>query len=108
MDISNEEMFTATYGPNTSMNWNSDQEINKLFLRSVQNYVNDRLKTRGVIFLNDVLVELGMVRTRKGQIVGWHISDGNTVIEFNPGEPDDEGAILLDFNVGGVVLDKLD
>jgi hypothetical protein len=91
------------YTSETSPNWSPEPEFNELFLRNVENYFNDRIKSRGVVFLNEVLVELGLGRTQEGQIVGWsagsHISFGGVVHQ--------NGVYLLEFNVDGNVLSEL-
>lgn len=104
----------------SSRNWSQDPEINLLFLRTVQNYCNDRLHARGHIFLNEVFDELGLSHTPAGSLVGWRwkkdsgddyvdfgIWDGvrgEVISDFFNGR---EGAILLDFNVDGIIWDKI-
>lgn len=113
-------VYARFYDEVTSPNWSPDPEINLLFLRSQQNWLNDRLKARGHVFLNEVFTELGLSHTKAGAIVGWRwrkgsgddvidfgIWDGTreTVNEFFNGR---EGAILLDFNVDGVIYDLIE
>ncbi len=112
--------YARFYDEISSTNWSSNPDINHYFLRTVQSYCNDRLKARGHVFLNEVYDELGLSHTKAGAIVGWrwlkgsgddHIDFGiwdgthETVNEFFNGR---EGSILLDFNVDGVIYDKLD
>lgn len=100
------EPITATYSEETSRNWSRDPDINYLFVNQVQNYCNDRLKVAGFVFLNDVLQELGLPRTREGQSLGW--IEGS-VIEFWKGEfPKMGTTVELKFNVDGDILDKID
>jgi hypothetical protein len=95
-------------------NWNRTPEYNLLFLRAQQNYLNDKLKSRGHVLLNDAYDALGVDRSPAGAVVGWVMGNGDSYIDF--GIWDDrnmdrlhdfvtgrEGAILLDFNVDGVV-----
>ncbi len=111
--------YARFYDEVSSVNWSPDPDINLLFLRTVQNWCNDRLKSRGHIFLNEVYSELGLSHTKAGAIVGWRwykgsgddfvdfgIWDGSreVVNDFFNGR---EGSILLDFNVDGVIYDKL-
>lgn len=99
-------------------NWNRNPEYNMAFLKAQQNYANDMLLARGHVFLNEVYDSLGMERTTAGAVVGWVVSkDGDNYIDFgifngknerarvfvNGGEP----SILLDFNVDGVIYDKI-
>lgn len=103
----------------SSRNWSVDPDINLLFLRSQQLYLNDRLRARGHVFLNEVYDSLGLSHTEAGAIVGWRWKKGTgddfidfgcwdggeVVMDFFNGR---EGAILLDFNVDGVIYDKLE
>lgn len=108
-------VFYDEYSPN----WSREPEINKIFLKNKQNYVNDLLRARGHVFLNEVYHELGLPHTKAGAVVGWIMGeDGDNYIDFgvftNDAEPrvrdfvnGREGSILLDFNVDGVIFDKL-
>lgn len=97
------ETIAVTYDSESSKNWSDDPRINELFLRNVQNYMNDRLKAHGFVFLNEVFVELSLPRTRQGQLVGW-LRD--SMIEFGIG-PSTAGTIELKFNVDGEIIDKI-
>jgi len=101
-------------------NWNRNAEYNLVFLRCQQNYANDLLQARGHVFLNDVYDMLGIERTRAGAVVGWMINkdgSGDNFIDFgvfnanNPMARDfvngREAAILLDFNVDGIIYDQI-
>ena len=104
-----------------SSSWNKEPEYNLIFLKCQQNYANDLLRSRGHVFLNEVYDMLGIPRSKAGAVVGWVLSpngdtdnfinfgvfDGTTeaVRDFVNGQ---EGAILLDFNVDGVIYDKID
>lgn len=113
-------IYARFYDEHSSRNWSPDPDINVLFLRNVQNYMNDRLKIRGHVFLNEVFTELGLPHTRAGAIVGWrwNKNSGDDFIDFGiwdgayaPAKEffnGREGAILLDFNVDGVIYDKID
>jgi hypothetical protein len=107
------------YDEVSSKNWSKDPEINMLFLRTVQNWANERLQWRGHVFLNEVYDYLGLSHTPAGAIVGWRYKKGSgddyidfgiwngereTVKDFFNGR---EGAIGLDFNVDGPIWDKI-
>lgn len=109
----------ARFFDDSSRNWSRSPENNMFFLNCQQNYLNDRLRSRGHVFLNEVYDALGMKRTTAGQVVGWIISkDGDNFIDFGvyDGEKErnrafvngEEGSILLDFNVDGVVYDLIE
>lgn len=104
--------------------WTMSPDFNLEFLRTRQAMFNNRLKARGYVFLNEVLEELGFPYDPKGQFVGWiwnpgdgAFGDGDGVIDFglydlnNPSVRaflnGEINAILLDFNVDGVIYDLL-
>lgn len=99
-------------------NWKNNPELNQFFLKCKQNYLNDLLQARGHLFLNEVYDELGMERTKAGACVGWVISkDGDNYVDFGLYNSEremarhfingNEASVLLDFNVDGVILDKI-
>ena len=112
--------YARFFDQESSRNWSVDPDINLLFLRNVQNYMNDRLRSRGHVFLNEVYDELGLSHTEPGAVVGWRWNkgSGDDYIDFGVWNGDSqvvndffngrEGAILLDFNVDGVMYDKLE
>jgi len=99
-------------------NWKSNHELNLMFLNMKQNYANDRLHAKGHLFLNEVYDELGIERSKAGQVVGWIIGHGDDHVDFgiydasNPQKRDFvngfEPAILLDFNVAGPIYDLIE
>lgn len=99
--------------------WTKDPITNRATVLSVQNWANNRLKTRGHVFLNEVYDALGLDRAPVGQLVGWvHTEDGSTnnFIDFGLYDSD-EGTeafmvglnrnVLLTFNVDGVIYDLI-
>ena len=101
-----------------SSNWRRNADYNLLFLRSQQNYANHMLKSRGHVFLNEVYDMLDMPRSRAGAIVGWTLDPkrGDCYIDFGIYEPTEEKisfvnghekSILLDFNVDGIIYDRI-
>lgn len=109
-------VFYDQYNPN----WTKDAEINKLFLRHTQNYVNDLLHARGHVFLNEVYDALGFDHTEAGSVVGWRICpEGDNFIDFGVFHEKvgdhvrdfvngRERSVLLDFNVDGVIFNKIE
>jgi hypothetical protein len=109
----------ARFFDDTCEPWVRNPEYNKVFLQAQQNYANDMLKARGHVFLNDVYDALGIPRTSAGAVVGWVLSkDGDNYVDFgifdniaNPHVKDfvngHEYSILLDFNVDGLIFDKI-
>ena len=98
-----------------NVNWEKNPEFNRLFIQCQQNYVNHLLHARGHVFLNEVYDQLGMPRSQAGQVVGWVLNQGgDNFIDFGIFEVANSGfvngwerSILLDFNVDGVVFDKI-
>ena len=99
-------------------NWKKDREMNLMFLRQVQNHMNDLLQIRGHVFLNNVYDALGIPRTSAGQLCGWvRGGDGDDFVDFGIYDGADpckvnfvngyEDGILLNFNVDGVVYDLI-
>lgn len=103
--------------------WNSNPELNLITIKGVQEMANAKLRTNGYLFLNDVYEALGIPITAAGQQVGWIYDDTNPVgdnyVDFGmydtristSGNRDFvngyTNAILLDFNVDGIILDRL-
>ena len=101
-------------------NWTKDPEYNKTFLLHKQRYANDLLKSKGFLFLNDVLEMIGAERTRAGQVVGWIYDvknpNGDNYVDFGIDNVYREAnrrfvngferSVLLDFNVDGEILNK--
>jgi len=109
-------------------NWSKDPGTNLMVLRSAQKEMNQKLRSEGVVFLNDVYQRLGYPRTKDGQIVGW-VYDPDHEIEGHYGDnmvdfgiydilqkhgPEKIAflngyipSIWLDFNVDGIVYDLI-
>lgn len=99
-------------------NWQRQAEYNLLFLRAQQRFANDKLHAYGHLFLNDVYEALGIPHTKAGAITGWVISeDSDNFVDFGIYDLDSDAArdfvngfeksIILDFNVDGVIFDRI-
>lgn len=64
------------------MTWSSNPDYSEAYLRNIQNYFNDLLRTRGHVFLNEVLDQIGLKRTPAGAICGWIRGAGDDYIDF--------------------------
>lgn len=111
----------------TNPNWTPYADRNEYFIRAQINYLNDLLIARGHVFLNEVLDRLGMDHTDTGALVGWRYvdpdsaeaknHDGDNYIDARPFNLDnvhtrefeqvDKATHLLDFNVDGLIWDKI-
>ncbi len=106
-----------------SPNWTKNADLNFCYVRNVQNLMNDKLKTDGFVFLNDVYAALGFPKTSAGQLVGWIYDEknpnhkGDNFIDFGLYNINDEGArrfvnghdrsVWLDFNVDGLIYNLI-
>jgi hypothetical protein len=62
----------VTYSLNqTNPNWSPHPGHNEFWLKSMLNVHQDRLDHRGYLFLNDILLSLGLQENRSGQLIGW-------------------------------------
>ena len=114
------------FGTESSSDFNGRASMwNVNFLNDVEAAMNRKLEATGIVFLNEVLVALGMDRTPAGQQLGWvkDPDDSSHVgIDFgwrklademtkhhliNADSSDSAPEILLDFNYDGIVWDKL-
>lgn len=90
---------------------------NMNFLMFQQNCCNDMLRINGHLFLNEVYDMLGFPRTSVGAVVGWIYGEGDSFVDFGLTDfkrekvvdfiNGYEDAIILDFNVDGVIYDKI-
>jgi hypothetical protein len=110
-------IFPSVYGrffDATSPSWEKNAEYNKIFLHAQQMWANDRLRSRGHLFLNEVYEALGLEWSQAGQHVGWKLDgDGDGFVDFGIYEIGDESSrsfvngvepvIFLDFNVDGPI-----
>ena len=102
-----------------STQWQKQDMYNQTFLAHQESYFNDRLIAHGHVFLNEVYDALGLPRSKAGQVVGWKLNNGgDNHISFGIYDLHDpakrmfvnghERSILLDFNVDGVIYDKIE
>lgn len=106
----------------TNPEWEKDARFNFALLQAREKWWNDKLKTNGFVFLNDVYEDLGFERTPEGQLVGWIYDPDDksidSVIDFgllpiikdknqyNNVLRDRERSFVLDFNCDGRILEK--
>lgn len=98
--------------------WDENPMFNLKWLRANEQSANDILNVRGHIFLNEVYDMIGLPHTPEGAVVGWlKDGDGDSYVDFGLYDPNNQSArrlvngednvILLDFNVDGVIFDKI-
>lgn len=97
--------------------WDKNPEFNMMFLKAQEAIAQRMLEERGHLFLNEVYDLLGFERTGVGAVVGWVYGMGDNFVDFGLYDQDNEATrrfvnglenvILLDFNVDGVIYDKI-
>lgn len=98
--------------------WTKESARNLAHLRAVEKLFTERLQREGHVFLNDVYAMLGIPKTRDGQVVGWFYDRKNPIGDnyvdfgiYNEGNEDFVNGytptVLLDFNVDGVIIDRI-
>lgn len=109
----------ARYFDESCSVWEKDPEQNLMYLKQQENFMNMKLKAKGHLFLNEVYSALGIPESKAGQLVGWIYDEENPIgdnyVDFGifnteknaPFVNGYKNSILLDFNVDGNILDKL-
>ncbi len=98
--------------------WENNPEYVEMFLRSQQNYANDKLKATGHLTLNDAYDMLGFQDSKAGMVVGWIYDldhpNGDNYVEFDVEKvylPNERGgyeeAYAIDFNVDGNIYNEM-
>lgn len=99
--------------------WDPNEDYTSQNLAAVQLWANRRLERKGHLFLNEVFDQLGLSRTREGAVVGWLKNDeGDGYVSFGDFDasiyrvPSDDytrvdSNFIVDFNVDGVIWDKI-
>lgn len=98
--------------------WEEDEQYMETFFQLQQNFLNDLLKAKGFLTLNEVYRELGIKETNDGMVVGWiydpQYPNGDNYIELRVhkitildenGKPED--AYEIDFNCDGLIYDLI-
>jgi hypothetical protein len=114
VDKSEWNAFTRIFDE-TCQSYHKDVELNRQFLHFCQSRANVMLRTKGVVFLNDVYDMLGYERTREGHVYGWvYGGDGLNEIDFGIFDATNsrfinglERAVILNFNVDGPLHDYI-
>lgn len=118
-DMDTDPSIYARFFDESCRSFSKEPMYNQLFIQSQQNYANDLLRSRGHVFLNEVYDSLGIPRSKQGQVVGWVLGNGgDDYIDFGVFRGADtfmgqqfvngeEKAVLLDFNVDGIIYDLI-
>lgn len=99
-----------------SPHWQPEAEINFAWIECQQRYLNQLLRARGHVFLQEAYDALGIPRSSAAQAVGWIMNsdEGDSYIDFSLHHNRNrrfvngiEPCILLDFNVDGTIINKI-
>ena len=105
---------TSRFFDECSRYWKKHPAYNITFLKGVEREMNDTLRARGYLFLNDVYNALGIAPSKIGALVGWTDTKENPhYVDFGIGNlscdqfaNNENPSILLRFNTEGYILDK--
>lgn len=115
------DVYTAWWAQDTTNEWSPSPKMNYYFLRKMQDQLNDLLRNRGYVFLNEARKKLGLPYIKEGQILGWVLRndnrDGDNFIDFlhldNPNDSVNaliqlqNVPVLLDFNCDGIIFEEI-
>ena len=102
--------------------WQRDAEYNKAFLRFAEKELNQKLQSRGYVFLNEAYSRLGLQTDKTGAVCGWiyapddpnHKGDNYISFGIYDGEESTRTfinglnqSVMLNFNVDGYIMDKI-
>lgn len=102
--------------------WDKNPDYSLAFLRLQEDFATKQLRATGHLYLNEVYDMLGIPRTREGQYIGWlykkNNPDGENFVDFGLYKTSRlrnidavngyEDVFLLDFNVDGPIIDKVE
>ena len=105
---------TSRFFDECSRYWKKHPAYNITFLKGVEREMNDTLRARGYLFLNDVYNALGIAPSKIGALVGWTDTKENPhYVDFGIGNlscdqfaKGNNPSIRLRFNTEGYILDK--
>lgn len=119
VEISDPDGYRTFFFDELSPSYTKDRDYNLMWLKSQQAFMNDKLRAKGYVFLNEVREMIGYPPSKDGQMAGWIWDPYDTtkqdVIDFGiiqtgrQGEDSVEPAILLSFegvrdNIWGFVF----
>jgi hypothetical protein len=100
-----------------SPRWSPEPGYNQFILTAEQNYLNDLLRSRGHVFLNELYGRLGIPHSSAGAVCGWIKGQGDDYIDlgiFRENEymgmeflDGNAPGVLINPNVQGIIYDKI-
>lgn len=129
IDVANPEGYSeySRFFQEGCIGWEKNAELNMFTLKQVQNWANEKLQSKGYLYLNEVYEMLGIPMTKAGHVVGWIYDPNNPDLDnyvdfgiydvYTPNPKLNEArmdfvngferSILLDFNVMGDIYDLM-
>lgn len=117
IDVGNSAFWFKVFGEfngdgSKNYEWDSNPDLALYSLRLKQQWWTDHLRTKGIVFLNEVLEDLGMPMETSGQIYGWKYEPGVCdYVSFGIGDYSDDNVrrfinkrddcLVLCFNIYG-------
>ena len=78
--------------------WENDQELNKMYMERMQDYVDAVLKHRGYIFLRDIYEKLGLWVSKDSITAGYHKTDTEHVgMKIILSDEKEQAHVIVDF-----------
>lgn len=108
--------YARIFEEGSSVRWSKIPGMNQSLILQAQDYGTNLLRAQGHLFLNEMYDYLGFPRTPEGAVCGWLMGYGDDYVDFglydhNPKTKEflsgNNDAVLLDFNVAGVIWDKI-
>lgn len=112
--------YAVVFDENASL-WEPNEDFDIMMLNAQEKYLNNKLMCEGYVLLNDAYTTLGLPKTSAGAVVGWvykggegdgYISFGDfescNVRHYDAARGREVTDFFLDFNVDGVIWDKID
>lgn len=109
----------AAFFSRSNANWDITLEDALWFVECVEKFMNDKLTSKGHLFLNDVYRALGLPDTKAGAVTGWvktaGCGDGFVDLGLDklrkqmdsPFGHDMQDGFWVEFNVDGVIYDMI-
>lgn len=91
----------------SSKNWVNNEDHNKTFIKMQEQWLNDRLRAVGHVFLNEAYDALGVARSSQGQMVGWFRKPYSNFVEFDIVDTTSDDGFIISFNPDGVIYNRL-
>lgn len=87
--------------------WSADRRHNYFFIKAVQSYFNDLLKSRGYVFIDEIYKQLSIENTKDCYGIGWIYEDDNYIAIDICADIGPQHRLALDFNVDGYIIDRI-